>query len=132
MRGAMMAVLAAGIAVCVQPARSDSLTVANYQGGPDHAGHYVVPGLTWASAPSAHPTPGFKGSLRGEALAQPLYWHPTGAAHGLIVAATTGDFVQALDPVTGSTVWTTSLGTAVPGAQAECQGKKPRPARHST
>jgi len=99
--------------------RTDT-TVAFYHGEPDRAGNYIVPGLNWQSVGTVRRDQTFDGHVDGHIYAQPLYWHPSGAERGLIIAATEDDLVYALDAATGRTVWRTNLGHAVPRAALPC------------
>ena len=101
-------------------ARADSLTVGGFHGNPARSGNYVVPGLTWAEAATLHPLTGWAGGVQGPVHAQPLYYHPAGAAHGLIIVVSDDDVVQALDAGSGVTVWARTLGPAVPSRNNPC------------
>jgi PQQ-like domain len=95
-------------------------TVAAYHGAPDRAGNYIVPRLNWQSAGSVHRIQEFDGTIEGHSYAQPLYWRPPGAEHGLIIAATESDVVYALNAATGHVVWRTELGRPVSRAALPC------------
>ncbi len=100
-------------------------TVPAYHGGPDHSGHAIVPGLTWARAAATKPDTAFDGTVQGHVNAQPLYWHPPGAAHGLVIVATDSDTVYALDSTTGRPVWQRTLGQAAPRSEVDCGNINP-------
>ncbi len=100
-------------------------TVPGYHGDPARSGNYVTPGLTWQAAPGMHRDTAFDGRVEGHIYAQPLYWRPPGAAHGLLIVATESDVVAALDAVTGRTVWRTSLGEPVPRSALPCGNINP-------
>jgi hypothetical protein len=95
-------------------------TVASYHGNPDRAGNYIVPSLTWTAAGAVHRDQAFDGAIEGHVYAQPLYWHPAGAQRGLIIAATEGNNVYALDSARGHVVWRTALGAPVPRDALPC------------
>jgi outer membrane protein assembly factor BamB len=95
-------------------------TVPGYHGDPARSGNYVVPGLSWEAVPGVRRDRGFDGRVEGHVYAQPLYWRPPGAAHGLVIVATESDVVQALDAVSGRTVWQAKLGEPVPGSALPC------------
>jgi outer membrane protein assembly factor BamB len=101
-------------------AEESDTTVPTYHADEARSGHYVVPGLTWARAAGFRRDPAFDGRVPGNVYAQPLYWRPAGAARGLVIAATEDNVVAALDAVTGSTVWRSRLGPAVPLSKLEC------------
>ena len=95
-------------------------TIAFYHGAPDRAGNYIVPSLNWQSAGTVHRDRMFDGHVEGHVYAQPLYWRPPGSERGLIIAATEGNFVYALDATTGRVVWRTAVGRPVPRAALPC------------
>ena len=95
-------------------------TVASYHGASDRAGNYIVPGLNWRSAGTVRRDQMFDGRVEGHVYAQPLYWRRPGSEHGLIIAATEGDFVYALDAATGRVVWRTAVGRPVPRVALPC------------
>ena len=103
-----------------------SQDVTNYHNDPGRSGMYVVPGLTWATAPSAHMVAGWKGGVQGAVWVQPLYWRAPGAPNGMIIVGTDRDVVQALDSVTGETVWTANLGPNVASLPPPCPSSKPQ------
>lgn len=84
--------------------------VLGYHGAGDRSGQYVVPGLTFAKAAKLRRDAGFDGRIEGHVYAQPLYWHPPGAASALVVAVTESNTVYALDATTGRIVWRRALG----------------------
>ncbi len=95
-------------------------TIAAYHGDPARSGNYIVPTLTWQALRTVHRDEGFDGRVPGHVYAQPLYWRPPGAAHGLILVATESDVVVALDAVTGRPAWSVTLGHAVPLSALPC------------
>ena len=95
-------------------------SVTSYHNDPARDGVFTTPGLSWQAASSLHVDDGFHGAVNGAVYAQPLYWHPPGAAHGLLIVATEADEVDALDADTGRTVWRTRLGRPVPLTQLPC------------
>lgn len=99
--------------------------IAGYHGGGDRSGHYIVPGLTWTVAPTAHRVRSFDGRVQGHIYAQPLYWLPPGAAHGMLIVATDGNVVQAIDANTGAAVWSRTLGRVVPRSALPCGNINP-------
>lgn len=120
MRGTALIAIAAVLLAGGGPALADGLTVTDFHGNPARSGNYVVPALTWANAATVHPLPGWSGAVQGPVHAQPLYYHPAGAPNGLIIVATDHAVVQALDSVTGQTVWSRALGTPVPSRSKPC------------
>lgn len=101
-------------------AEESDTTVPTYHADAARSGHYVVPGLTWARAGHFKRDMAFDGRVPGHVYAQPLYWRPAGAARGLVIVATEDNFVVALDAFTGTTVWQSCLGPAVPLSKLEC------------
>jgi hypothetical protein len=95
-------------------------TIPSYHHTVDRSGQYIVPGLTWQSAPHLHRDTGFDGRVEGHVYAQPLYWHPSGAEQGLLIVATEANVVHALDAATGRPVWRAALGPPAPRAALPC------------
>ena len=94
--------------------------VTSYHNDPARDGMFIAPGLSWRAASTLHVDGDFRGAVNGAVYAQPLYWHPPGAAHGLLIIATEADEVDALDADTGRTIWRAQLGRPVPLAQLAC------------
>ncbi len=84
-----------------------------------------MPGLTWETAHALRRDTSFDGRVDGHVYAQPLYWKPAGAAHGLIIVATENDVVAALDAETGRSVWQVTLGSPVSRAALPCGDVNP-------
>lgn len=124
--GALLALafLLGGLAPALAAAPTN-VTVPGYHGDPARSGNYATPGLTWQAAQGMHRDGGFDGRVEGHVYAQPLYWRAPGAAHGLIIVATESDGVDALDAVTGRTVWRTTLGEPVPRSALPCGNVNP-------
>ena len=95
-------------------------SIATYHGDPARTGNYIVPTLSWQTLRTVHRDPDFDGRVQGHVYAQPLYWRPSAAEHGLILVATESDVVAALDAVTGRTVWSVTVGHAVSGSSLPC------------
>jgi outer membrane protein assembly factor BamB len=95
-------------------------TVSAYHGDPARSGNYVIPTLSWQTLRTMHRDKGFDGRVSGHVYAQPLYWRPPGAAHGLILVVTESDVVAALDAVNGRAAWSVTLGRAVPLSALPC------------
>ncbi len=94
--------------------------VLGYHHADNRSGQYVVPGLTWQSAQRLRRDAGFDGHVEGHIYAQPLYWHPPGAAHGLLIVATESNYVYALDAATGHQQWRAALGPPVSRSALRC------------
>jgi hypothetical protein len=124
MRLSALAALAAVTLVCAPAASAaeNDATVPTYHADAARSGHYIVPGLTWANAGDLRREEAFDGKVPGNIYAQPLYWHPAGAAGGLVIVATEDNVVAALDAVTGRTVWQQSLGPAAARSALHCGG----------
>lgn len=112
MRNRPFLIIATFALICapVASAMDNDATVPTYHGDAARSGHYVVPGLTWATAGSLQQDTSFDGRVPGHVYAQPLYWHPAGATSGLVIVATEENSVVALDAITGKTVWQQTLG----------------------
>lgn len=121
MRRFPLFVLAAGLAFAsAARAETNDPTIATYHAGPDRAGGYVVPGLTWQTAATIRRDTGFDARVDGAVYAQPLYWHPPGSRRGELIVATEHNHVYALDAGTGRQIWDRDLGPPVPGAALPC------------
>jgi hypothetical protein len=122
MRFSAFAALVAAVLMWAQVSRAEEsdTTVPTYHADQARSGHYIVPGLSWARAAELKRDPAFDGRVPGHVYAQPLYWHPAGAARGLVIVATEDNVIVALDAVTGHTVWQSRLGPAVPLSKLEC------------
>jgi PQQ-like domain len=116
---AAVAVVTLTCASAVRATENDA-TVPTYHADAARSGHYVVPGLTWAHAGEMRQDGAFDGRVPGNIYAQPLYWHPAGAAGGQVIVATEDNVVAALDAVTGRTVWQRSLGPATKRSALPC------------
>ena len=122
MRFSIFAAPVAAILLCPPMSRAEEsdATVPTYHADEARSGHYVVPGLTWARAAHFKRDPAFDGHVSGNVYAQPLYWRPAGAGRGLVIVATEDNVVVALDAFSGTTVWQSRLGPAVPLSKLEC------------
>ncbi len=109
---ALAALMCATLAAPAVARAADAQNVLTYHGDRARSGLYVVPGLTWAAAATAHLDKNFNGAVAGNVYAQPLFWHG-GGGHGLVIVATESDNVVALDAVTGVPVWQQNLGRPV-------------------
>ncbi len=118
MRALVSAAVGIGLAIAggsgIVRAQADP-NVATYHNAANRSGLFVVPGLTWKTAATMHLDPTFNAPIPGENVyAEPLYYLPPGAAHGLVIVATMSDTVRAFDAGSGAQVWATTLGTPVP------------------
>jgi hypothetical protein len=122
MRFSIFAAPVAAILLCPPMSRAEEsdATVPTYHADEARSGHYVVPGLTWARAAHFKRDPAFDGHVSGNVYAQPIYWRPAGAGRGLVIVATEDNVVVALDAFSGTTVWQSRLGPAVPLSKLEC------------
>jgi hypothetical protein len=87
--------------------------VLTFHGSPDRKGNFIVPGLTWQRAKSLHMDEKFHARVAGNVYAQPLHWRAAGSSSGMLLVATEGNNVHALDATTGNAIWTRSLGKPV-------------------
>src|SRR5260370_1319121 len=63
-------------------------SVLTYHNSNQRDGLYMIPKLTLASAANLHRDNGFSAAVAGHVYAQPLFWKPKGAKHGLVIVAT--------------------------------------------
>ena len=99
--------------------------VLTYHNGNNRHGLYGAPGLTASSAAGLHPDAAFHASFTGNVYAQPLYWHPPGAAAPLLIVATEGNLILGLNANTGATVWQTQLTASVTSSELPCGNINP-------
>jgi outer membrane protein assembly factor BamB len=121
--GLVLAVI--GVATGASPAAAQSKSVLTYHGDATRAGHFVAPGLTWDRARQLHADAAFKATVAGPVYAQPLFWHPPGSGPGLVVVATEGNVVYALNAESGAEVWKRSVGAPVPRSALSCGNINP-------
>lgn len=130
MRDLVSAAVGIGLAIAggrdTARAQSDP-NVSTYHNSPSRSGMFTMPGLTWKAAATMHLDPAFNAPIPGENVyAEPLYYLPPGAAHGLVIVATMSDTVRAFDAASGAQVWAnTTLGTPVPNIDLPCGGQNP-------
>ena len=103
-----------------QPQDQAQDNVLAYHGGADRSGNFTVPGLTWERARSLHLDQAFQARIVGHVYAQPLFWRTPGSTSGRLLVATEDNNVYALDAITGSQIWTRSLGKPVPRSALRC------------
>jgi hypothetical protein len=123
MRLSSIANLAAAVLTwtCVSAAHAgEDDATTTYHADTARSGHYVVPGLTFASAGNIRLDASFDGRVQGQVYAQPLYWRPAGAASGQLIVATEDNVVAALDAATGHTLWRKTLGPPVERGKLPC------------
>jgi hypothetical protein len=99
--------------------------VLTYHGAPDRSGHYKVAGLTWERAKSVHLDEAFHARITGNVYAQPLFWRPQGSSSGRLLVATEDNNVYALDAITGTQIWSRSLGKPVSRSALRCGNINP-------
>ena len=78
---------------------------------------YVDPSLTRAAAARLRQDSAFSASFAGTVYAQPLYWDGGEGGQDLLLIATQNNEVIALDPLTGSRIWSRTL--AAPASRSE-------------
>ena len=105
-------VLLVGILFCNATLVVSAKSVAEYHGGTDRSGHYVVSGLGYREAAATRQDRQFDGRVEGQIIAQPLYWEPDRGGPGEVIVATNSNIVSALDAISGKTIWTRTLGDA--------------------
>jgi hypothetical protein len=111
-------VLALLVFICLacRSVRADEpgdVAVPTYHADAARSGLYVAPWLTVAQAAALHLDHSYDGSVDGQIIAQPLYWRPRGAAHGMVIVTTETDTVNAVDAVSGKALWRSKLGLPV-------------------
>jgi outer membrane protein assembly factor BamB len=107
--------------VCsLEGAEAQQNAVLTYHGDQSRSGHFVVPGLTWDRAHSAHLDQAFDARVAGHLYAQPLYWHAPGSNSAMLLIASEDDIVQAFDATTGKEVWRRSVGRPVSASLLPC------------
>ena len=94
--------------------------VTTYHNSNQRDGAYVIPGLTLAAAANVTPDTKFAATISGHVYAQPLFWKPKSAQHGLVIAATESNNVYALDEASGKVVWQNLIGNPMPLNQLPC------------
>jgi outer membrane protein assembly factor BamB len=112
--------LAAAAILIAWPSLALGSSVVTYHNGNHRHGAYVVPTLTLAAAANMQRDTNFDAKISGNVYTQPLYWEPKGAKRGLVIVATESNNVYALNASTGATMWSTSLGAAVPLSELPC------------
>jgi outer membrane protein assembly factor BamB len=95
------------------PAAADD--VLTYHHSNARNGLYTMPGLTLTAARHAGLDTSFKASVNGAVYAQPLYWHPNGAAAPELIVATENNYVYALNALTGAAIWQRRLPAPIAG-----------------
>jgi hypothetical protein len=123
LRKPVLALLAFICCIACRSALADQpsdVAVPTYHADAARSGLYVAPGLTVAQAAAVHLDHSYDGSVDGQIIAQPLYWRPRGAEHGMIIVATETDTVDAVDAVSGKALWRSKLGLPVPRSWLLC------------
>ena len=113
------------IACSLQGAEAQQNAVLTYHGDQSRSGNFVVPGLTWGEARSAHLDQAFDARVAGHLYAQPLYWRAPGSNSAMLLVASEDDIVQAFDATTGKELWRRSLGRPVPASSLPCGNINP-------
>ena len=113
------------IACSLQGAEAQQNAVLTYHGDQSRSGNFVVPGLTWDEARSAHLDQAFDARVAGHLYAQPLYWRAPGSNSAMLLVASEDDIVQAFDATTGKELWRRSLGRPVPASSLPCGNINP-------
>jgi hypothetical protein len=116
---------AASIAAMGPGAGAVAADVVTYHNSQQRLGAYVDATLTQTAAASLVPLTTFKATTSGNQYAQPLFWHPKGAANGQVIVATESNQVFALDGVTGATLWSVQLPQSVPSSDLGCGNINP-------
>ena len=101
-------------------AHAQTADVTTFHNSNTRAADYVAPSLNFTAAAGVHIDPGFNGTVTGHVYAQPLYWVPPAGGDGRVIVATESNHVVALDATSGTVVWDTTLGPAVPSSELPC------------
>ena len=120
MRAFLAAVTSLVLAIGQPAGAAEDDAVPTYHADAARSGHYIVPGLTWAHAGNLPQDAAFDGRVQGHVFAQPLYWRPPGAAHGLVIVASEDNIVSALDTASGGIVWRRNVGPAAARSALPC------------
>jgi hypothetical protein len=107
------------------PAVAAAESVVTYHNSNQRDGAYTIPTLTSAAAASIQRDTKFDGTISGHVYAQPLYWNPKGAKHGLVIVATESNAVYALNDSNGKVAWHTQLADPMPLNQLPCGNTDP-------
>ncbi|HYY52386.1 MAG TPA: hypothetical protein VE755_05925, partial [Myxococcales bacterium] len=84
------------------------------------SGVYVDASLTRAAAVQLRQDAAFNATVAGIIYAQPLYWDGGEGGQDLLLVATQNNEVIALDPLTGSRIWSRTLATPAVRAELPC------------
>jgi outer membrane protein assembly factor BamB len=114
----------------VEPTVTSGDSVLRHHKNLNHDGAYIEPALTKAAIagqadaglPGLHQDTSFQAVLGANdyVYAQPLFVDGLGVGPDMLLVATEGDNVYALDPATGTPLWTTPVGTPVPPGAKGC------------
>lgn len=111
----------AAAALALLPGASMADSVVTYHNSNQRDGAYAIHDLTLAAAANMHRDTKFDGTISGHVYAQPLFWKPKGAKHGLVIVATESNTVYALNANSGKVVWQTPvLAPPMPLSQLPC------------
>ena len=88
-------------------------------------GFFLEPALTKAVAAKMAPDVAFKATFTGAMYASPLYAEDGPKGKGAFFAATTNNFVYALDEATGAVVWMHNIGSAPANSGSGCGNVTP-------
>ena len=113
-------VLIAAILLAGLPSIASADSVLTYHNSNQRDGAYVIPKLTLGAAANVHRDTGFTATVSGHVYAQPLFWKPKSAQHGLVIVATESNNVYALDENTAAISWQKALGNPMPLGQLPC------------
>jgi hypothetical protein len=116
----MKAVISTMVGALMALPAAASANVVTYHNSNTRQGSYIAPKLTQAAAANLQLDPKFAGTFTGNVYAQPLYWKPSGSAHGEIIVATESNLVVALDANTGATLWSVQLPAAESNSALGC------------
>lgn len=111
-------IFAAALGFALPAAGADS--VVTYHNSNQRDGAYTIRGLTQAAAANMRRDTRFDGTISGHVYAQPLFWKPKDAQHGLVIVATESNTVYALNENSGKVVWHTTLADPMPLSQLPC------------
>jgi hypothetical protein len=85
------------------PPRAGKDRIITDPADPGRSGNFVVPSLNWDRASSLQLDGNFHARVSGHVYAQPLYWRGSASSSGVLLVATEGNVVHAIDAVSGHT-----------------------------
>jgi outer membrane protein assembly factor BamB len=101
------------------------VSVLQHHNDAARSGVYVDPSLTRAAAARLRQDTAFSAPVVGVVYAQPLYWDGGEGGQDLLLIATQHNEVIALDPLTGSRIWSRTLSPPAARSELPCGNINP-------